>query len=123
MTHRRKPSDFGIRISEFGFGGTGCLLNPQSEIRIPKSDGVSSCLKRNIVIRARAWRGCGRTRTGRRFGGDGPPLPASGIFSGGAAEQDHIACADFGGFALVSVLIVPLASLETAFDVDEAAFG
>src|SRR5207244_1332854 len=39
-----------------------------------------------------------------------------------SSEQNHIASADFGSFSLIAVLVVPLAGLQAAFDVNQPAF-
>ena len=43
---------------------------------------------------------------------------AAAAASAAAAEQHDLVAADLGGVALVAVLVVPLARLEAAFDVD-----
>src|SRR5678815_3266438 len=52
----------------------------------------------------------------RSFGASTAPRAAASATT--TAQQDDAVAADFGGVALVAVLVIPLARLQATFDVD-----
>src|SRR5438034_11773706 len=101
----------------FAQGKFPLLTAEEGELSITRLEG-------DIVV-GNGARGCRRWGTGASgacgVGYSGTALTASRVFP--ASEKNHIACADFGGFSLIAVLVVPFASLQAAFDVNQAAFG
>src|SRR5262245_45646091 len=90
--------------------------HPSSQIRSERDVVVRNRRRTTGIVTA------GRSGSRRRH----PPrlaLSTASRLALRASKQNHVAGADFGGLALVALLIVPFTSLERAFDVDQAPFA
>src|SRR5215831_13983287 len=87
--------------------------------RKPGPSGRAACLERDIVVGDNT--AAAAVLAGRGRGA----LHGAGAFAAAltAAEQHHVAGADFGSLSFVAILVVPFPGLETPFDVDETALG